>query len=103
MGKNEIIGELARQRVVEGIVQSITHRPLDGDILDLVQMVYLILLEYDEDKIIDLDEHGEIRYFIVRVVLNQYRSETSPFYRTFRRQYARNERIGRRDFADGKE
>lgn len=101
MDKYEIVGQLAREQVVEEMVRSIAGTPLSPDLEDLVQMVYLILLEYDEDKIRNLHEHGEMRFFIARVILNQYRSQSSPFYRLFRQQHRKNERIGKRDFADG--
>lgn len=83
MGKREIIEELARGRVVEGMARSITHRPVEGDIRDLCQTVYLYLLEYDEDKLVDLYENGQLGFFIVRVLLNQYRSAHSRFYYDF--------------------
>lgn len=100
MGKMEIVAQLARDRVVEGMVRRITGKPLKGDLADLAQMVYVILLDYPEDKILDLEENGEMRYFIARIILNQYRSQNSVFYRTFRRYFDKNERIGGRDFAD---
>lgn len=80
----EIITELATGRVVERMARTITHRPLEGDILDLCQLVYLYLLEYDEDKIVDLHQHGQLGFFIVRILLNQYRTGNSRFHRDCR-------------------
>ena len=51
-------------------------------------MVYLILLEYDESKLRDLWDHGQMNFFIARIILNQYRSTNSPYYKLFRK-YAR--------------
>ena len=46
MTKGEIIREIAEQGEVEAVVQRIAHaRELDDDLKDLVQTVYLILLE----------------------------------------------------------
>lgn len=84
MGKREIIEELARGRVVEGMARSITHRPVEGDIRDLCQTIYLYLLEYDEDKLVDLHSHGQLGFFIVRVLMNQYRSGNSRYHRDCR-------------------
>lgn len=88
MTRTEIVERLAREKMVEAMVENIARQPLDADLRDLAQMVYLILLEYDEDKLIDLYEHGQIRFFVARVIINQYRSVNSPFYKLFRK-YAR--------------
>jgi hypothetical protein len=57
-------------------------------------MVYLVLLEYDEDKILDLWEHNEINFFLARIIINQYRSTNSPFYSLFRKFQERSVSIG---------
>ena len=81
MTKNEIVGTLARERRVEQIVQRIAGAStLSADLQDLSQMVYLTILEYDEDKIQDLWECGAINFLIVRLVANNLRSKTSRFY-----------------------
>ena len=85
MTKNEIVDTLARSRRVECMVESICHRSLTPELQDLCQMVYLILLEYDEDKIRDLWENNEINFFLARIILNQYRSTRSPFHILYRK------------------
>lgn len=67
------------------MVENIAKSPLTPDLKDLSQMVYLALLEYDEAKIVDLWEHGQINFFIARIIINQYRSSNSPFYKLFRK------------------
>ena len=67
------------------MVENIARQPLDADLRDLAQMVYLILLEYDEEKIVDLWENKEINFFIARIILNQYRSDHSAFHNLFRK------------------
>lgn len=81
----EIIDQLARERRVETMLANIAKRPVSGTLEDLCQMVYLILLEYDEGKIVDLWENGQINFFLARILLNQYRSTNSPFYKLFRK------------------
>ena len=93
MDKVAIIDRLARERRVEAMVENIAKQPLSADLKDLAQMVYLILLEYDEDKLIDLWEHNQINFFIVRIILNQYRSSNSPFHKLFRKYGKRTEDI----------
>lgn len=87
MNKAEIIEQIAKARMVETMVQNIAHESLstNADLSDLCQMVYLILLEYDEDKLQDLWEHNQMRFFLARIIVNQYRSSYSPFHIQFRK------------------
>lgn len=85
MTKREIIEKLARERRVETMLANIAKQPVAGTLEDLCQMVYLILLEYDEAKIVDLWENEQINFFIARILLNQYKSTNSPFYKLFRK------------------
>ena len=89
MTKQQIIERLAREQRVETMLANIAKRPVSGDLADLCQMVYLILLEYDEAKIIDLWENSQINFFIARILLNQYKSTNSPFYKLFRKYEAK--------------
>ena len=89
--KSEIVAQIARERRVETMVENIAKSPLTADLKDLSQMVYLALLEYDEGKIVDLWEHGQINFFIARIIINQYRSANSPFYKLFRKFSALND------------
>lgn len=93
MTRTEIVERLARERRVETMVENIARQPLDADLSDLAQMVYLILLEYDEDKLADLWEHGQIQFFIARIIINQYRSTSSPFYKQIRKYASKAEDI----------
>lgn len=86
--KSEIVAKIAQERRVETMVENIAKSPLTPDLKDLSQMVYLILLEYDESKLRDLWDHGQMNFFIARIILNQYRSTNSPYYKLFRK-YAR--------------
>lgn len=72
-------------RVVETMVTNIAHKPMSADLQDLSQMVYLILLEYEEKKLQDLWEHNQMNFFIARIIINQYDSVSSPFYTIFRK------------------
>ena len=81
----EIIDQLAREKRVETMLANIAKKPVTGTLEDLCQMVYLILLEYDGAKIEDLWENGQINFFIARILLNQYKSSNSPFYKLFRK------------------
>ena len=88
------MNKLAHERRVETMVENICHNHLTADLKDLCQMVYLILLEYDESKIQDLWENNEINFFIARIIINQYRSSNSPFHTIFRKYQERSFSLG---------
>ena len=100
MDKASIISQIANQRMVEAMVQNIAHQTLNDDLSDLCQMVYLILLEYDESKLQDIWEHNQIRFFLARIIVNQYRSSYSPFHITFRKPREMSVDITGMDFSD---
>ena len=87
--KQTIIETLAKEKRVEALVENIAHHSLTADLKDLCQMVYLVLLEYDETKLLDLWENDQINFFLARVIVNQYRSSNSPFHTIFRKMQER--------------
>ena len=87
--KMTIIETLAKEKRVEALVENIAHHSLTADLKDLCQMVYLVLLEYDDDKILDLWENDQINFFLARIIINQYRSSNSPFHTIFRKMQER--------------
>lgn len=89
-----IIETLAREKRVEALVENIAHHALTAELKDLCQMVYLILLEYDETKLLDLWENNQINFFLARIILNQYRSSNSPFHTIFRKFQERSVYMG---------
>ena len=83
--KTEIIEAIAKDGMVETMVTNIAHKPMSADLQDLSQMVYLILLEYDEKRLQDLWINNQMHFFIARIIVNQYNSVTSPFHTIFRK------------------
>jgi hypothetical protein len=94
VNKQTIIETLAKERRVEALVENIAHHSLTADLKDLCQMVYLILLEYDESKLQDLWENEQMNFFLARIILNQYRSSNSPFHSIYRKYQERSLSIG---------
>ena len=76
------------------MVENIAHHSLTADLKDLCQMVYIVLLEYDDDKILDLWENDQINFFLARIIINQYRSSNSPFHTIFRKMQERSVYMG---------
>lgn len=86
MTRTEIAAALAREGVVETMLRKMTRSArLSDDLKDMAQMVYLIVLDYPEDKLQALWDSGHIRYFIARVLLNQLRGTRNEFYYAFRK------------------
>lgn len=86
MTKYEIVEKIARAQRVETFIRNVARTSrLAPDLQDLAQMVYVALLTYDEDKIVDLWESDAMDFFIARIILNQYRSRDSPWRDTFHR------------------
>lgn len=79
MTRMEIVAKLGAERRVEAMVCNIARRPLTPDLRDLSQIVYLVLLTYDPEKIIDLYEHDEINFFIARVIKTNLASPRSTY------------------------
>lgn len=86
MNKAQIIGEIARRRVVEELVRNITHRT-DSTMDDLAQMVYEALLKTDDKRIIEIWEQGEtsVNCYCCAIIRNQYFSDRSTFYYDFKK------------------
>lgn len=86
MTRQEIVEQVAKEKRVEQFIRNVAHvKDLPPDLQDLAQMVYLALLTYDEDKIVDLWANDELGFFIARIVTNQYRSKDSPWRDIFHR------------------
>lgn len=84
MTKNEVISIIAKEKVVEQIVSNIAKT--NSDILnDLSQNIYIDLLMKDDEKIVNLYETNQLRFFIVKMAKNNLFSKNSPFYKTFKK------------------
>lgn len=85
MDRNGMIDALARQRMVETVVSDMTRRELDAALKDLCQIIYLHLLTMDIDKLRDLYESGDIKFYIIRVAYIQLHGNRTPFDTQVRR------------------
>lgn len=88
MDRNGIVEQLARQRRVENFVQLYARSEDPADREDLAQIVYLALLRMDEDKLRDLWDHGEIDFYLRRVIRTQLYGKRTDYdrdVRSFRR------------------
>lgn len=82
MTKYEVVDIISRDHLVEKIVFKLlpaSKNPFDCP-EDLIQDVYLLLIEKSDKLIVDLYERGELAYYLLRVVRNQLLSKNSPYY-----------------------
>lgn len=85
MNKYEVIDIIARDHLVERIVNKLlssSKNPFDCP-EDLIQDIYLLLLQKNDDLIANLYNKGEIGYYLLRVVRNQLLSKNSSYYYTY--------------------
>ena len=82
MTKYEIIDIIAREHLVERVVNKLlssSKNPFDCP-EDLIQDVYLLLLQKDEDLIVNLYNKGELGFYLLKVARNQLLSANSPYF-----------------------
>lgn len=54
---------------------------------DLQQELWLIILDQQKDKLQEIYDRdpNQLKFYLCRIACNMWRSNTSPFYRTFRK------------------
>ena len=95
MTKSDVLDIIAREHLVDRIVNKLlssSKNPFDCP-EDLIQDVYLLLLQKDDDLIINLYNKGELGYYILKVVRNQLLSKNSPYYQKYIRFQSHNDDI----------
>jgi hypothetical protein len=80
-----MLNKIANEKLVETICKNIGVSPKYMD--DLVQEIYLILLEYNQTKLQEIYDKGQLNFFLTRIIKNQWCSNTSPFYKKYRKFY----------------
>ena len=84
MTKHEIIEKYAKEGKIKKFITNVCKdNKLEQK--DFEQDLYLILLETEEVKIVGLYERGELDYYINRIICNQIKSTSSPFYKMYKK------------------
>lgn len=83
--KNQIITDIHNSGLLVELCTNMGVKANDID--DLIQEIYLIIAEYDEDRIVEMWEKSQLKFFLVRVISNQYFSKNSPFYKKYKKYY----------------
>ena len=84
MDKYKIIDEISKNKIVEEIVYNIGDRG-DEDLKDLIQDIYINLLEKEDNLIESLYSENQLKYFIIRMVVNNIHSKNSPYYTKYKK------------------
>ena len=84
MDKYNIIDEISKNKIVEEIVYNIGDKG-DKDLKDLVQDIYINLLEKEDSLIETLYNTNQLKYFIIRMVVNNIHSKNSPYYTKYKK------------------
>jgi len=81
MGRNKILVELWQSEEVNNAFKKMHPIELQED---LKSEVFLIIAELPEDKLISLYEKKELRFYIVRVMLNLVQNSNNQFFKKYR-------------------
>ena len=82
MTKYDVLDIIAREHLVERIVNKLlssSKNPFDCP-EDLIQDIYLLLLQKDDDLIVNLYNKDEIGFYLLKIARNQLLSKNSPYY-----------------------
>ena len=81
MVKNKILAEYWTLKEVNDAFAKMHPEELQ---YDLKAEVFLVLCEMNEDKLIGMYERNELKFYIVRIMLNMIKSDRSNFYKSYR-------------------
>lgn len=81
MDRNAIIEELWKSKDLNDALKKM--HPVEFQ-EDLKSELFLVVSELEEDKIIDLYKKNQLKFYVVRVMLNMVRSSKSKFYKSYR-------------------
>ena len=82
MTKYDVLDIIAREHLVDRIVTKLlssSKNPFDCP-EDLIQDIYLLLLQKDDDLIVNLYNKDEIGFYLLKIARNQLLSKNSPYY-----------------------
>lgn len=81
MTKQNIITEYYNSQWMNDAIGKMQPEDLQQD---LKQEVFMVLLEMDEEKLLELHANGFLKFYAVRTMLNMIKSDRSKFYQMFR-------------------
>ena len=85
MTKYDVVDIIAREHLVDRIVTKLlssSKNPFDCP-EDLIQEIYLLLLQKDNNLIVNLYNKDEIGFYLLKIARNQLLSKNSPYYQKY--------------------
>ena len=82
MTKCDVVEKLYKDGTVDRIIYKLlssSKNPFDCP-EDLIQDIYLLLLQKDDDLIVNLYNKDEIGFYLLKIARNQLLSKNSPYY-----------------------
>lgn len=82
MTKCDVVEKLYKDGTVDRIIYKLlssSKNPFDCP-EDLIQDVYLLLLQKNDDLIVNLYNKGELGFYLLKIARNQLLSKNSPYY-----------------------
>lgn len=98
ISSRDIINNLAKEKKVEKLVRKYTDFTNNPYIEDLIQDIYVSLMEKENIFIQNLYKNDELDYFIIKMIKNNLYSTTSPFFVKYQKFRTLTEELG--DFSD---
>ena len=83
MSTRGVVEYIARTKLIQECIKVVTGGVWRSEYDDLVQDTLIELLS--QEKIVDLYEKNQLRYYVMRIVRNNIQSNTSRFYYRYRR------------------
>ena len=93
MTKCDVVEKLYKDGTVDRIIYKLlssSKNPFDCP-EDLIQDIYVLLLQKDDDLIINLYNKGEIGFYLLKIARNQLLSKNSPYYQKYIRFQSHND------------
>lgn len=81
MDRNLIIQELWLSNDVDDAIKKMHPVEMQED---LKSELFLVIAELDENKLIELYKKNQLKFYMVRVMINMVRSSKSKFYKNYR-------------------
>ena len=85
MTKCDVVEKLYKDGTVDRIIYKLlssSKNPFDCP-EDLIQDIYLLLLQKDDDLIVNLYNKDEIGFYLLKIAKNQLLSANSPYYQKY--------------------
>ena len=93
MTPEEIVTEIVNEDLLYKLSMNITKGKRYEWFEDMFHDIYIQLLTKDRDKIVQLYENKQVKFFLSRILMNNIQSTTSSTYRNYRKFQNKSEEL----------